>query len=287
MKSKLIALSLVLFAAVGSIARDGSSPCSHIQSPAARLVISEYGTLREILDVKGRSLFGKLEQDGFKVVYSTDGKPRSVSAVGSGPAKGLLPGKVNVEGKFASVTVTTEDKLLAIKTIFRLDGAGKKLTIQRIIKNTSRQKLSIMETKQYLPRVLIGAKKSSSGPGQANQFLPQVFIGALNFSPEPGSSWDSCGRLSAWKDWDCLDGDCIDPPAGCMAAQCLNSSVVAETIIVDGGGVVLDWCPCRAPRAPAEEECCCTPGDSAREKCDCCPPGQAANETSTVARVDL
>jgi hypothetical protein len=113
-----------------------------------RLIISNYGTLLDVVDAKGKSRFGKLERDGFRVSYKTKNESaKAVYAIGSTSAKGLVPGEVRYHGRSARVTVMSEDKKLTMMSYFTLDENARTLFIRRTIRNTSCEPVLLESTR--------------------------------------------------------------------------------------------------------------------------------------------
>ena len=93
MKRIFVALTLVVFS--GSLLLASGQSTSRSQQ---RLIISQYGTLLDILDENGKSRFGKLKGDGFAITYKVKDKEVTASARGATEAKGLVKGKINYYG---------------------------------------------------------------------------------------------------------------------------------------------------------------------------------------------
>jgi hypothetical protein len=159
MKRILITVVLMLFSG-GLLLTNGQSP-SQPGSSSSRLIISEYGTLLDVLDADGKSRFGALKHAGFRSSYKLSGnKTKIVSAIGADSA-GLRPGQIHVDGNSTSVTVTTDDGALEITSEFTIDDQTNQLIIRRTIKNTSNKKLDLQQT-EYLDSKLMGTSGSTS-----------------------------------------------------------------------------------------------------------------------------
>lgn len=156
MKIRLIAMALALFSCTGLVATERS--LSGKPSPTGKaFVVSKYGTLLDVLD-DGKSRFGKLELEGYRVSYEIRGKLKTVSAMGETGGKGLRPGQVTVDGQAASITVTTDDGALEITSRFSLTNE-KKLVISRKLRNISGGNLRLVATTQYVdPKILVDTK---------------------------------------------------------------------------------------------------------------------------------
>lgn len=293
MKNKLIALALVLVFVGESFPIDRCGPTT---LPGERILITEHGTLINLFGANGKSLYGKLDHDGFSVRYLAGGKEISVSAMGSRKPNGLVPGKVKLDGKFASVTVTTKDKLLGITSYFKLDTTGTKLTIYRVYKNLSSQKLVILGRKQHLDRKLLGKGKFRVEPGRVLEYLSPERKSVGRLSGEPGrltryldqlniAAWSSGQETVGSRDsfcervWNVIGdvGDC-DPmgPHDCpnegpcpTGGQCYHLSQPNDVMVdVDIPGTTLVECP--TSEEPAKGKDCSTPEMRAKNECEYC-----------------
>jgi hypothetical protein len=200
MKSKLIALALVLLSGSGLLATDRSSPGKRTQPPSSSLVISGYGTLLDIIDADGRSLFGTLKLDGFRVSYKTQGKIKSASAIGA-KVQGLQPGQVKLEGASTSITVKTNDGKLAITSYFSFDDGAKTLTIRRSFRNISDGTLSSLVTRQYVDGKLIVSEQ----PGSALLILAHLAQEKITTGGDPD---------------DCQIKECLPDQPMCFGSNC-------------------------------------------------------------------
>jgi hypothetical protein len=204
MKRNLFSLALLLFS--GSVLLASAQTLPRKPQPTGpSLIISEYGTLVDVFDADGKSLFGKLERDAFRVSYRTNGKTSSVFAVGAANVKrlqqGLQPGEVKLDGLSASVTITTTDKALQITSHFSVDAVAKELIIRRSFRNISGRHLRLLSTKQSVdPRLIFGGTSATD-----RRKLAQLAYGVIK-----------AGRT---KD-DCRAGDCPDPPPPCFVIWC-------------------------------------------------------------------
>lgn len=159
MKRILIAVVLMLFS--GSLLlTNGQSP-SQPGSSSSRLIISEYGTLLDVLDADGKSRFGSLKHAGFRLSYKLNGKKTKTVWASAAVSVGLRPGQIKVDKNTASVTVTTDDGALEITSEFTLDDGTNQLIIRRILKNTSVKELGLQQT-EYLDSKLMGSSGSTS-----------------------------------------------------------------------------------------------------------------------------
>jgi hypothetical protein len=227
MKSKLIALALVLF--FGNVLVASAQMASRRQVTGSRLIISRYGTLLDVVDAKGKSRFGKLKRDGFRVSYKTKTEAaKTLYAIGATSAKGLVPGEVRYHAGSARVTVMSEDKKLAIMSYFALDEKATTLFIRRTIRNISCEPVLIEATRFSYER---------------------------SFFPTSGGVPMLEDRIDAWDIDICPVGAC-DSEIPCPTNSCvLMPTFDEDAVVIDGGVVELTECPCGSPDTkPANEK---------------------------------
>lgn len=166
MKSKLIALALVLISVIGSLAVTTSSAGTRTIPLDESFGISEYGTLIHIFDGEGNSRFGPLNLNGFLLSYRFNGRVETVSANGESDRTGITSGQRNLYGRSANITVETHDHALEITNYFSLDEQTKKLTIRLSVRNKSdnNQPLSLLTATLYVDPGLIGARAVDRAP---------------------------------------------------------------------------------------------------------------------------
>src|ERR1044072_3487958 len=246
MKRLLFALALVLFS--GSVLAASAQTLSHKpQRTGPSLIISKYGTLLDVIGANGKSRFGKLERDGFRLTYGTKSqKAKVVSAVGSTQVVGLLPGEVKFAGSSARVTIMTEDKKLSVTSYFMLDEAANTLFIRRTIRNISCEPVQLGATRYSIERSLFtppGGRSFESLTQDQQQLLTQQ-------------------QVLAWEIDICPEGHC-DAQGVCPTLSC---SITPE---LEGGEVVFV--------GDAEE----------LAECPCGPPGELANETTVSVAIAM
>jgi len=158
MKNRRVTKFIALIVGVGLITGVGSVSRAGTSLPAPSLTVSKYGTLLEILDANGKSRFGKLTGEGFQLSYEFKGKTISVGAVGDAEAVGLTAGDVKTtEGKSTIVTTTTSDHALEITTYFFVNKQTNRLSIQRQLKNISKEPVVVKTLLEYVdPALVIG-----------------------------------------------------------------------------------------------------------------------------------
>ena len=158
MKRILIALVLMLLS--GNLLLTKGQSSSQPGSSGSRLIISEYGTLLDVLDADGKSRFGSLQHAGFRLSYKLNGKKTKTVWASGADSAGLRPGKIRVDKNTTSVTVTINDGALEITSEFTLDEGTNQLIIRRTLKNTSVKELGVQQT-EYLDSKLMGSPGST------------------------------------------------------------------------------------------------------------------------------
>lgn len=207
MKHKLIAPFAALFFCTGLIIASGS--VSHGQTYRAHqsFAVSEYGTLLEVFDANGKSRFGKLANNGFELSYESKCKTASVSVVGKGKVVGLLPGRVKLDGHYATVTATTSDYALEITTYFALEAKTGRLIIRRKFRNLLSVPLTLKTLREFVdPSLVITGENENIGSQVYGQKIQSIDKLAKLFRSKVK------GALPIG---DCQTGECVDPPPPC------------------------------------------------------------------------
>jgi hypothetical protein len=265
MKRILIALTLVLFSGSLLLATGQSRTGSR-----QRLIISQYGTLLDILDAKGKSRYGKLKSDGFAITYKVNGKEGQVAARGVTDAEGLVPGKINYYGRTATVSVMTEDKMLQITSYFILNEIRNTLTILRRITNKSGMPLQLTSTRHYLDPAPLQGFGSHRGSNRGFLGFAETPFQGFGRNSVQGFRGDrylgnlvDVGDLVLALGSDCDPAICPDqePPCTSGSGSCFTMSqevtqelnVPSQTVI--SGAVDLANCPCEPLEKSAKSPC--------------------------------
>ncbi len=156
MKRILIALALLFLSGNALFASAQVSPAN------SRLVVSDYGTLLDVLNADGTPRFDKLKLDGFLLTYQVGkGPKKTVWATGETDVRELRFVSRTADENSITVTITTDDNALVITNRFILTRERQELIITRSIKNNSGKRLNLLAPKQFLDPKLLGIERAN------------------------------------------------------------------------------------------------------------------------------
>ena len=223
----------------------GSRHSVHAQPYGKSHASREHDALLKLLTTNGKRPFDKLVNNGFKVSYKIRGKAVTASVIGN-KLSYLRTKKIERDGLSAMVTEVTKDGALEITTYFFLDEAKQKLTIDRRIRNTSPETVSLKTMREYVDPKLVFRTQSTRKRGNLGQTVVEriragQFISAV---PAKGTVQGVVDRSSGGAGRvDSGDCHCPDPPPPCMTIICPPdpSYVSAKLITSAAKRITLHW----------------------------------------------
>jgi hypothetical protein len=217
MKNKLILVVLALFVVSELVTAHGSLSGGMAQSAKGRFDTTKYGTLLELFNEKGESVY-EIKREGFAVKYKTAGTAAKSAWAIENRTEGLRAVRKQHQGDDGSTTIVvrTQDKVLEITTTFMVKGDA--LFIARTFRNISSKTVTIQSVSDYV------------GSPLDKDALNRIKAG-LNRDGE------DCGAISSGD-----KSDCTTPtPCVGMCPPDPNSPFLRAQLVTEKGYHILQW----------------------------------------------
>jgi hypothetical protein len=225
MKNKLIAMVLALFVASEMVIAYAPAPVAVAAPARQRFTLGKGGTLLNVFNADGESVFGRIKHEGFAVKYKTPRTTRSSSAIENqilglaGAAEQSQP-----ERDSAGAVAKTRDGALQIATTIMV--MGNTLVIARTFRNISARPVRITSVSSFVGRTLVNGSLENIEAG---------IVGPIK----------DCGGPAK-----CPVGPLCPTCPPCPMCPTSGSSYSSPWLLKKAGDVILRW-PIPAKLAPA------------------------------------
>jgi|GEM_PF-5459365 len=243
MKNRRAVMILTMLFA-GIVIVSGSRHSVQAQSYGNAHATHEHDALLKLLTTNRKRPFTKLVNNGFEVRYEIRGKAVTASVNGN-KLSYLRTKKIEVEGQSAKVTEVTKDGALEITTYFFLDEKKQTLTIDRRIRNTSPDTVSVKRMREYVdPKLIHNAQSTHQRINSTQMVVERIGAGQLiSAVPPKGAVQRVVNPPSETGLASSGECQCVDPPPPCLTIICPPdpSYVSAKLMTSVGKRITLYW----------------------------------------------